>query len=217
MADHNPQRLDAISDALLRSRGIDLSSEELLRRKGIDMSVAEIFELVLRQVAELPDVSERDAFEMPDRETRTRLRALGITFEPFEGEDDPVASSIAAYSDVLAASLTTTEAAHIIGVNASRVRQLLTASPARLYGIKSDARASWRIPRFQFDAGGVIRGLDQVLEVLDPTLHPMEVITWFESPCPDLVVGEDVPVSPIQWLRAGNAIDEVVAIARHLS
>src|SRR5690554_2019406 len=97
---------------------------------------------------------EHAKFKMPNRETRQRLRALGITFEPIEGEDDPVAKSIAAYSDVLASSLTTTEAARIMGVNASRVRQLLTASPARLYGIKADARASWRIPRFQFDAGG---------------------------------------------------------------
>ncbi|TXD35137.1 hypothetical protein FRC98_16840 [Lujinxingia vulgaris] len=217
MIDHDPQPLDVISDALLRKKGIALSSEELLRRKGIDMSVAEIFELVLRQVAELPDVEERTRPELPERQTRERLRALGITFEPFEGENDPLASTIAAYSDVLAASLSTAEAARIMGVNASRVRQLLTASPARLYGIKPDARSSWRIPRFQFDTSGVIRGLDRVLAVLDTALHPLEVVTWFESPCPDLVVDDDKPVSPIQWLRAGYRVDDVVEIARRLS
>ena len=216
MDNQDHERINALSNELLRARGVDASAEELLRRKGIAMSVEEIFDLVLRKVIELPDIEESPSFENPSPEIQQRLRGVGITLEPFESDDDPIAATITAYADLLASSLSTGEAAEVMGVNPSRIRQLLIASPPGLYGIKKGKRGSWRLPRFQFDDSGLIRGIGDVLAVLNPDINPLEVATWFTAPSPDLVTEDDLRYSPIQWLQSGHSIDSVAEIAEDI-
>jgi hypothetical protein len=216
MTHQDQEPLREFSEEKLQARGIEGTGEELLRRKGIDMSMGDVFELFLSQVADLPDVDQGAVRRPEDEETREKLSALGVSLEPFEGEDDPLATSIAAYTDLLASSLTTAEAAALMGVGNSRVRQLLGGECPRLYGIKKDRRGSWRLPRFQFDEQGLIPGIDQVLPELPRDLHPLEVVSWFRSPSPDLITGDGARHSPLQWLRAGHPVEAVVDIAKKL-
>ncbi len=114
---------------------------------------------------------------------------------------------------LLSQSFTPEQAAKMLRVNPSRLRQRL--GQRTLYGIK-DGR-SWRLPRFQFDvkAKKVVRGIDKVLPSIRIDAHPLAVATWFSIPNPDLVVGEDeTPVSPLQWLRGGGSVEAVAEQAK---
>jgi hypothetical protein len=47
--------------------------------------------------------------------------------------------------------------------------------------------------------------------------HPLAVQSWFLSPHQDLVIGpEEAPVSPLQWLRAGNSPEVVAELAAEI-
>src|SRR5215472_13108350 len=96
----------------------------------------------------------------------------------------------------------------------SRLRQRLSART--LYGIK-DGR-SWRIPRFQFKHGKLVRGLDVVLPRIRSDTHPVAVKRWLTTPHQDLVSGGDDEkrVTPLAWLEAGNSPEEVAKLAAEL-
>ena len=192
------------------------SAEDLLEARGISMSVGQLFELMIEQVRQLPELRRQSSSGMPTDKVRTRLRVTGLTFEPYEGDEDPVAASVARYSELLASSLSTKAAAARLDVGASRVRQLLNATPPGLYGFK-DHNDSWKIPRFQFGQDGLIRGMKEVLRVLNSDLHPLEVQTWFRTPNPDLLDEEERQLSPLQWLGKGEDIEAVVDIAKRIN
>jgi hypothetical protein len=192
------------------------SAEELLKARGITMSMEQLFELMIEQVRQLPELRRQSSSGMPTEKVRERLRDTGLTFEPYDGDEDPVATSVARYSELLASSLSTKAAAARLDVGASRVRQLLNATPPGLYGFK-DTNDSWKIPRFQFSQDGLIRGMKEVLSVLNPELHPLEVETWFRTPNPDLLDEEERQLSPLQWLGMGEDIEAVVDIAKRIN
>jgi excisionase family DNA binding protein len=107
----------------------------------------------------------------------------------------------AEYAALLASSLSTAELAQRLGVDESRVRQLL--SEHALYGIKG--RKAWRIPAFQLDDTGrrLLPGLHLIIPHLADA-HPVEVASWFTSPQVDLEGPDEVPLSPRQWLLTGG-------------
>jgi hypothetical protein len=112
-----------------------------------------------------------------------------------------------AYLLLLEASLDVDEAAALLGVNTSRVRQRLGART--LYGVK-DGRG-WRLPSFQFAGKRLVPGVDQVFAELAPTLHPVAVERWFSARNPDLGL-----CSPLEWLRRGNDPAVVADLASEL-
>lgn len=127
--------------------------------------------------------------------------------------DDPLAAMIAAYTRLLAESLTVEEAAERLGVNASRIRQRLAART--LYGIKW--LGAWRLPSFQFEGTGTVPGIERVLPRLDPSLHPVAFAQWFTEPDTDLALGKGAaPLSPRDWLRSGGSPEVVAEIAADL-
>lgn len=195
---------------------VENSAEELLKARGITMSMEQLFELMIEQVRQLPELRRQSSSGMPTEKVRERLRDTGLTFEPYDGDEDPVATSIARYSELLASSLSTKAAAARLDVGASRVRQLLNATPPGLYGFK-DANDSWKIPRFQFGQDGLVRGMKEVLRVLNSDLHPLELATWFRTPNPDLLDEEGRTLSPLQWLGMGEDIEAVVDIAKRIN
>ncbi len=215
MSFENESRLKELTEEVLRAKGIEMSAEDMLQARGISMSVEQLFELMLEQVSEMPEVQRQASAGVPREPVRRRLADAGITFESYEGDEDPVAASIARYSELVASSLSTTEAAERLGVGGSRIRQLLTAKPPKLYGFK-DSQGGWKIPRFQFDEDGLIPGIQEVIGALETDLHPLEVETWFEAPNPDLLHEEEQQLSPLQWLRMGRDVETVVDIAKRL-
>jgi len=150
--------------------------------------------------------------------SKTELGALlkgGFNMEPLKPEDeDPIAIAAAQYAKLREESLTTSEAADILNVNGSRVRQRLIARPPTLYGIKVDG--DWRLPTFQFGDDGLIPGIDVVIRRLREQLHPVGVVRWFNIHNPDLFDEQENPLTPIEWLRTGRSPEAVALLAADL-
>lgn len=110
-------------------------------------------------------------------------------------------------------SLAIDEAARVLGVSTSRIRQRLSSKHPTLYGIKEGR--GWRIPRFQFEAKGeLVRGIDAVIPHVRRDAHPVAVRDWFTTPHQDLVVGdEDERVTPRAWLSSGRPAQTVAQLA----
>jgi hypothetical protein len=113
-----------------------------------------------------------------------------------------VARAAAAHERVRATALSVDEAARRLDVNMSRIRQRL--AERSLYGLK-DAGA-WLLPAFQFGEAGLVPGIDVVLRRLPEDIGPQAVDRWFATPNPDLHTRdeEERPLTPLQWLLAGN-------------
>ncbi len=158
--------------------------------------------------------------------SRSELRALeavGLTTRPWAGADadDPLTRTIVDHMALVETSLSTAQAAALLGVDVSRVRQRIHARS--LAGF--DHEGEWRLPRFQFERKNVLPGLAQVLAVLPLDLTPLDLATWFLAPNVDLEGGPAsgstaadtaTPVSPRAWLLRGSSPDAVVTLARHL-
>jgi hypothetical protein len=128
--------------------------------------------------------------------------------------DDPLIRSHAQYMALLEESLSASEAAKLLRVDVSRVRQRLRERS--LFGLEYDG--SWRLPRFQFERRLVIPGLAQVLKALPSDLFPLDVVDWFLLPEPELPLESDAaPLSPREWLLSGRPSHAVVRLARDLT
>lgn len=158
----------------------------------------------------------RELLPVPDQDA---LRRAGFDVEPRAlGMEDPRAMVAAEHAALLGSALSTEEVAERLGVQPSRIRQRLNSDPPTLYGVRGSSR-EWLVPSFQFNEQGVIPGLGKVIAALDPELHPVSVYRWFHAPNPDLVdeelMGEE-PLSPLDWLAAGQDPELVVELARNL-
>ncbi len=126
-------------------------------------------------------------------------------------ESDPLIKSQAQYMALLEDSLSAADAAKLLRVDVSRVRQRLREGS--LFGIEYEG--SWRLPRFQFERRLMIPGLAQVLKSLPSDLFPLDVVDWFVLPDPDLRMDSDAaPLSPREWLLSGRPIEAVIILAR---
>jgi hypothetical protein len=144
------------------------------------------------------------------------LRSVGALkeAESVAAENDPFIKSQAQYMALLEDGLSAAEAAKLLRVDVSRVRQRLRARS--LFGI--EYAGSWRLPRFQFERRLVIPGLAQVLKSLPVDLFPLDTVDWFVIPDPDLQLDSDAsPLSPREWLLSGRPVEAVVTLARDLA
>lgn len=153
-----------------------------------------------RQVADEPvDLSSHE---------QQLLREGGFE-EPRPESELPSDQGQLEYLALLQDSLSPEQAAKLLRVNSSRVRQRL--GERQLFGVK-DGRA-WRLPRFQFAKHRLIPGIHQVLPALPPTLHPVAVQRWFRIPHPDLELADGTALTPLEWLAKGYEASRVVELA----
>jgi hypothetical protein len=194
--------------------------QALLAARGLRVSLRQFTELVQEAVARLPmgveTRSSRHDLTAPEAQA---LERAGFTLDFRDRQkDDPVADTTALYTALLSDSLSTSEAAALLGLNPSRIRQRLLARPRTLYGIQ--LRSGWRLPRFQFAGRQLVPGIDEVITALDPELHPVAVVSWFTSPNPDLSIereGEEpVLLRPLQWLSSGQSPSQAAELAANL-
>lgn len=146
----------------------------------------------------------------------TALRNVGAFKDetPIQVDNDPLIRSQAQYMALLEESHSAAEAAKLLHVDVSRVRQRLRERS--LFGIEHEG--SWRLPRFQFERRLVIPGLAQILKALPPDLFPLDVVDWFLLPDSDLQLDSDTAaLSPRDWLLSGRPIDAVVTLAGDLT
>ncbi|MGH8227000.1 MAG: helix-turn-helix domain-containing protein [Steroidobacteraceae bacterium] len=133
---------------------------------------------------------------------------------PVDAGNDPLLRSQAQYMALLEESLSTTEAAKLIKVDVTQVRERLREHS--LFGLEYER--TWRLPRFQFESRLVIPGLAPVLKALPPDLLPLDVVDWFLLPEPELQLeGDAAPLSPREWLLSGRPTDIVVRLAGDLT
>jgi hypothetical protein len=192
------------------------SSAAVLRRIRADINSSEFDRLVVDAMEQI-----LPARPLPDprRELSTSEIAIleqgGFDLEPLPLDAaHPLIRSAAAYSALLASSLSVSEAAARLHVEDSRIRQRL--GEGTLYGLK--VKSVWRLPRFQFIEEGTVPGIEIVLPRLDPALHPLSVVGWFNTPNPDLVYGQaEEPVSPLDWLRTGRPAEPISELAGSLT
>ncbi len=151
---------------------------------GADLSVAEA--AVLARGSTGLDVS-----------SATTARALGRT--------------AARWAGLLTDSANAAEAARLLGVQESRVRQRL--ADRTLYGFKHEG--VWRVPRFQFYHDRPVPGVAAVFPRLPDTVTPIAVETWFTTPTMELVSG-DHALSPREWLITGGDPTAVATLAAFL-
>jgi hypothetical protein len=188
-------------------------THDALNRVGISLPPERFEDLVIEAVEQMRDVVAADpARDLTRAETEVLARG-GFELDARDlGDHDPLARTVAEYAALLATSLTVEQAAKLLGVDPSRVRQRLAART--LYGIKT--HRGWRLPTFQFeDSVGTLPGLEEVLPALDPDLHPISVYRWLVTPSPDLEIDGEA-VSPTVWLRAGGTPRQAAEIAASL-
>src|SRR5579863_5067757 len=166
----------AARDALAHNRPLTTATSPPSERRGInDLSTAEVE--ALRGVGAFKDNA------------------------PIRPDNDPLIKSQAQYMALLEESLSAAEAAKLLHVDVSRIRQRLRERS--LFGIEHEG--SWRLPRFQFERRLVIPGLAQVLKALPSDLFPLDVVDWFALPDSDLQLDNDpTPLSPREWLLSGR-------------
>lgn len=145
------------------------------------------------------------------------LRSGGFDLTPLPPDViNPVTRATAEFASLVIDSYNTEEAARVLHVNTSRVRQRVAGKQRTLFGFK--LVDEWRIPKFQFSGKHVVAGLDRVIEHLPSNLHPVAAYRWFTSSNPDLSLGDEgeTPVSPLDWLKMGNSPDAVAELASNL-
>ena len=184
-----------------------------LERFGIETTAAELEQMVTEAVEELlaewRPLEPRTNFSLIEVE---ELRDGGLILEPLHyGKDDPVLKSATQYEVVLATSLSVGRVAELLGVDPSRIRHRL--AERSIYGIR--LRSGWRIPVFQFEGGQLLPGIDLVLPSLPEDMHPLEMVGWFTTPNPDLVMDGEA-VSPRDWLHLGKNPKTLARLAASL-
>lgn len=188
--------------------------QELLERVGVQVSADKFERLIVEALRAMPEA--RRVEPPPSDLTVAQIAALrrgGLQLEPVDlGDEDPVARTAAAYTALLATSLTVQQVAQRLGVDDSRMRQRLLGRS--LYGIR--LRDGWRIPLWQFDGDALLPGLAAVVARLDPGLHPLMIQDWMLTPSPDFADDQHAALSPRDWLRAGHDPEEVAAFAADL-
>jgi hypothetical protein len=172
--------------------------------------------LLLRGAAELQERYRPPGTAGPGlpAEAVALLEEAGVRSMARDGGARELSRSRTAYEDLLLGSLGVAQAARRLEVNESRIRQRLLASPPTLFGIKIGG--GWLLPAFQFGPVGLVPGLDRVLAALPRDLGPLAIASWFTAPAADLSSASGKPHSPLDWLRSGKPVDEVLELAAGL-
>lgn len=191
---------------------------EYLSEWGVEIDEGKFLSLLretLEQIAGKDLWAEPDQ-ELPPEELAVLHRGGFSTRRHALGSDDPVFRGALDFSALVATAVSTKEAAKLLDVDPSRIRQRLLGPRPSLYGVKW--RGEWLLPRFQFAGKAEVPGLDEIVPRLDPDLNPVTVARWFVSPSPDLVAEKngDEPMSPREWLLAGYSPIEVARLAEGL-
>lgn len=180
-------------------------------RFGTSVTSENIAEILSESLDSIPPGWLDTPNPLSDQE-KAALRKVGFNVAPGATNDNtPQLRAIAELSAVMLSSLTIAQAAQHLKCNRSRIRQRL--KNRTLYGIKSNRR--WLLPKFQFDTDGEVRNIGKVIQVLDPNIHPLEVVKWFDNPDPDLTL-RNKSLSPAEWLKTGGEADKVRSLAAEL-
>ena len=120
--------------------------------------------------------------------------------------------ALAVFFTAFHTALSTAEAAALLGVNASRVRQRVKE---RTLLALNDA-SELRFPSIQFFKGKELPGLRSVLPALPEQVKAIEALSWLATPTAELADDGAEPRSPRDYLLATGETAPVIELARAL-
>lgn len=201
-----------VSEELVR-RGIErlFQRESRLERTAARYGLAA--EALLASLEESAvDLTDESA-GIPEAELQA-LRKAGISLEGSPADPSgaaQVALGLARFQRFRDEALTATEAASLLNVSDSRVRQLISSG-----GVVTIPNSDGHLlPAWQFAGGRLVPGLPDLIEAIDD-VHPLTLASFMTLPDVDLEV-EGQPVSPLQWLLGGGDVEPVTDLASALS
>ena len=199
---------------------MDYQTMAFLHAHGIRTSPKMLQKMLEEAIAQLPaQVAIEDAQRELTRAEAQELEEAGFDLRPqVFGKRDPMARAVTQYAAMLDTSLSVKDAAKLLCVNESRVRQRLSRERT-LYGIKLGS--GWHIPLFQFAGSKLIPSIDKVFPCLSKSLSPVAVLLWFTAPNPDLEPdspsdNHELCLSPRDWLLQGYSPDVAAKLAEDL-
>lgn len=154
---------------------------------------------------------------LSEAEWKLLVEGFGGKVKPVPpGPDHPHTRYLAELARLRADTLSVEEAAKLLGVNGSRIRQRLGGRPRTLLGMKSGRE--WRVFKYQFDGDRMVPGLDRVIAAMPRDRDPVGEHNWLTLPSASLVLedGNDTFVSPLTWLRMGLGLERLVVYASQL-
>jgi len=115
---------------------------------------------------------------------------------------------------MIASALSQSQAAQLLGVNQSRIRQRI--SQTTLYAITGNNRTKV-LPSFQFTEKGALPGLEKVLPAINKEAHPVVIQRFFVTASVDLYSDElKINLSPRDWLISEHSPKLIVRMAADL-
>jgi len=159
-----------------------------------------------------PKLYESDGSGLTEEE-KSVLEAGGARLEAEDG-DDPFAAATVSYAALVHTSKSTKETADTLGITPGRIRQMV--ADRSLYSFVIDNRRY--LPLFQFNGNQLVGNITKVNQALPVRMHPVAVLNWYELANRDLVVNEEenLTLSPLDWLKGGYPIEDVLVAASYL-
>ena len=166
---------------------------------------------------ELSEQARRRLDALPNHQLTApqRLRLAQAQFRP-EGQNGCLPSRVRTaltFGALCATGFTLPETTRLLRFDEYTVSKLV--KKRHLYIASATAAVPTRLPLFQFDSGGLVPNLDNVLPRLDAAMHPVGVFNWFTSPNPDLALEQThfEPTSPRDWLLRRYSSEPVCRLA----
>ena len=141
------------------------------------------------------------------------LKASGFVLESI-AKSDALADTAVKYAAIVKRSLSSKAASERLRLSPSRVRQMIAERSLYSFLIGRDRY----IPDFQFERDRLVANIEPVNKSLRPDLHPVEAYNWYHLPHVDLFLNDDIDqtTSPLDWLKSGQNVEQVIFLAARL-
>ena len=136
------------------------------------------------------------------------LERAGVDLDEHPEYQDPMLTYATEFAAILATSLTPVVVAKRLRITPVRVRQLIRQHT--LFAIRVDSR--WQVPIFQFDGDVLVPNIGRVNARL-AQLDAVSVMRWYTEKDPELEDSNGRIMTPLEWLKAGRGVDELIKIA----
>lgn len=182
--------------------------------RGLRDTSPEALNKALRVVLNVMEpIVHGDATKELTVEEQAVLRGGGLTLTPTPGPD-PLAATAVKYAAIVERSLTSTTLSRKLGLTPGRIRQMI--ADRSLYSFLIDRHRY--VPDFQFEDDRLVPNIAGVNKALPLRMHPVEVYNWYLLPNVDLFLDANIDdtVSPLDWLKGGQDVEQVVFLANRL-
>lgn len=182
--------------------------ESALNRRGNPLGV-EAFMDILREMSE-PAAVPLSATERDFLLETTDLTEGDLTPQAHESACIQIADDRGlAEKEVLGSALTTSEVSELLGREEASIHRSTVAGD--LYALPSRSGHAILFPAWQFEGQQVVPELRTIIQIFPQHVHPQAIQQFMTEP-KDELDGR----SPVEWLAAGGAVEEVSSLVAEL-